>query len=80
MDVLLLLVAGGFGALCKDIVSCNKLQLPFLKDGYWNMGFVGAVIVGAFVGFAVDHDPLTAALGGYVGIHILDNILPTHKS
>lgn len=74
-----LILAGGLGALAKDCVQDNKLQLPFLKDGYFDLGFLSAVFAGAFVGFVVDHDPLSAALGGYVGISILDNILPHRK-
>ncbi len=80
MDNIILLIAGGLGALAKDCVQDNKIQLPFLKDGYFDLGFIGAMFVGAFVGFVVDHDPLSAALGGYVGISLLDNVLPPKKS
>jgi len=80
MEIIILLIAGGLGALAKDCVQDNKIQLPFFKDGYFDMGFLGAMIVGAFVGFIVEHDPLSAALGGYVVISILDNVLPPKKS
>jgi hypothetical protein len=76
MQNLILLLAGAFGALAKDCVQDNAIILPKLEDGIFKLGFIGAILVGAFVGFVVDHDPLTAALGGYVGISIIDNILP----
>jgi hypothetical protein len=80
MQNLILIIAGGLGALAKDCVQDNAITLPKLHDGVFDLGFIGAMIVGAFVGFIVDHDPLSAALGGYVGISILDNILPPKKS
>ncbi len=79
MDNLILFGAGALGAFAKDCVQDNKIRLPFLKDGYFDLGFVGAILVGAFVGFIVDHDPLSAALGGYVGISVIENILPNQK-
>ncbi len=51
--------------------------MPFIKDGYFYLGFIGGMIVGAFVGYAVDHSPLTAALGGYVGTSAILHLLPT---
>jgi UDP-3-O-acyl-N-acetylglucosamine deacetylase len=76
METVYLLIAGGLGALAKDLVSDNKIVIPKLCDGVFDLGFLGGMFVGAFVGYAVDHNPLTALLSGYVGISILDNILP----
>jgi hypothetical protein len=76
MEIAYLLIFGGLGALAKDLVQDNKIVLPSIKDGMCNLGFIGGVLVGAFVGYAVDHNPLTAMLSGYVGISVLDNLLP----
>ena len=76
MEICYLLGAGGLGALAKDLVQDNKIMLPKIKDGVFDLGFIGGILIGAFVGYAVDHSPLTALLSGYVGISVLDNILP----
>jgi hypothetical protein len=76
MNVCYLLIAGGLGALAKDLVQDNKIVLPKVHDGVFDMGFIGGMLVGAFVGYAVDHNPLTALLSGYVGVSIINNILP----
>ena len=73
------MLAGGFGAIAKDLVQDNAIVLPSIKDNIFNLGFIGVMLVGAFVGFAVDHNPLTSALAGYVGISILNNIIPRDK-
>ena len=71
-----LILAGAVGAFAKDVVNDGCVQLPFLKDGKWFLGFIGGVIIGAFVGFVVDHSPLTAALSGYVGVSAISHLLP----
>ena len=74
-----LILAGAVGALAKDIVSDGCVQLPFLKDGKWFLGFFGGIIIGAFVGFVVDHSPLTAGLAGYVGVSAITHLLPLNE-
>ncbi len=75
-DWVVLCLAGAFGSLAKDVLQDGRVQLPFMRDGYFYLGFIGGMIVGAFVGFAVDHSPLTAALGGYVGTSAIVHLLP----
>ena len=70
------LVAGAFGALVKDIVQDGKISLPKLKDGDIILGCFGGMIIGAFVGIAVDSSFLTAALSGYVGTSAIKHLLP----
>jgi hypothetical protein len=74
-----LALAGAFGALAKDCVEDNKIQLPYLKDGYFFMGFIGGMLVGAFVGYVVDNNLLTAALGGYAGTAAIEHLLSKAK-
>ena len=77
---IILLLAGALGAIAKDVVQDNKLVLPKFKDGDLLLGCVGGMIVGAFVGLAVDNNPLTACLGGYVGVSAIQHLLPSIKS
>lgn len=79
METVYLLLAGALGALAKDLVQDNKISFPKLCEGTFDLGFLGGMLVGAFVGYAVDHNPLTALLSGYVGISILDGLLPRSK-
>ena len=79
MDTFYLILAGGLGAFAKDLVQDNCIQFPKIRDGMFDLGFIGGVLVGAFVGYAVDHNPLMAAMSGYVGVSILDNLLPSNK-
>lgn len=80
METVYLIVAGGLGALAKDLVTDNCIVFPKFNDGVFNLGFLGGMLIGAFVGIAVDHNPLTALLSGYVGISVIDNILPKNIS
>lgn len=76
---MLYFVAGAVGSLAKDIIQDNQLRLPYVKDGYVVLGFLGGMFVGAFVGWCVDGSFLTAALGGYVGTSAISNLLPPVK-
>lgn len=72
----LLVAAGGaLGALAKDCIVDNALELPYKKDGKLFLGFIGASIIGAFVGYLVDGSFITALMSGYAGKSILENLL-----
>ncbi len=75
-------IGGGIGALAKDCLIDNALELPFKKDGKLYLGFIGAALVGAFIGYVVDGSLITAMLGGYSGRGVLEALLakPTRKS
>jgi len=75
MEILLLFLAGAAGALAKDIVIDGKLILPKIVDGALVLGFVGGMVVGGFVGMIVDGSMVTAAMGGYVGISVIENLI-----
>jgi len=76
VTVIGLLAAGGGGALAKEILKDNCLTLPRIKNGELALGFVGAVIVGAFIGLMVDHSPLTAFFAGYTGFSAISHLIP----
>jgi len=73
---LALLLAGACGAIAKDVVQDGCLQLPHIEGDKIVLGFIGGALVGAFVGFAVDHSVLTATLSGYVGTSAIQHLLP----
>lgn len=75
-EVVGFILAGAVGALARDVVRDNKIQLPRYNDGVILLGFVGGMIVGGFVGWVVDGSFLTAAMGGYVGTSTIAHLLP----
>jgi hypothetical protein len=72
IDVIL---AGAFGSLVKDIVEDGHLVLPKCEGDEVILGFIGGIIVGAFIGFVVNGDLISASMGGYVGSSILKNLV-----
>ena len=71
------LVGGAFGALARELVRDNSIQLPVYRDKKILLGSLGGMIVGAFVGYVVDHSIMTALLSGYVGVSTISHLLPT---
>lgn len=78
-DTLILFLAGGFGAIIRDVLVDGKLVLPKVEDGALLLGFLGGVLIGAFAGYVVDNNPLTACLGGFAGYEIISNLLPKNE-
>lgn len=76
LTILLLLLMGGLGALIKEILVDNKIRLPKIVQGELELGFIGAVIVGAAVGYLVDHSPVMAFFAGYTGFSALGSLIP----
>lgn len=75
-NIYLLFVAGGVGALIKEILADNCIQLPRIQNGLLDLGFIGAVAIGGFVGYVVDGSYLTAIMGGFVGFSAIQNLIP----
>jgi hypothetical protein len=71
----ILIVCGASGAIIKDILKDNKIKLPCFKDGFLYLGCIGGMIIGAFAGYLVDNDPVTAFLGGYAGTQIITSLV-----
>jgi len=81
MNEYLLVVLGGMvGALLKEVLDDNCLKLPSIAQGKVNLGFFGSIMVGAFVGYAVDGSFITAAMAGYAGFSIIQNLVPSTKN
>jgi len=71
----ILLVSGAVGALVKDILKDNKISVPCIKNGFLYLGCIGGMILGAFAGYFVDNDPVTAFLGGYAGSQVIQSLV-----
>jgi uncharacterized membrane protein YeaQ/YmgE (transglycosylase-associated protein family) len=74
-----LIIAGAIGALVKDILQDGKISLPKKVNGDLVLGFIGSIIVGAFIGFLVDKDPVISGLAGYVGKSMIENLIPKNS-
>ena len=75
VEILIVALGGAIGALAKDCIEDNAIMLPHIQDGKLFLGFIGAIIVGGFVGLAFDGNFVTAALAGYTGKSVLENLL-----
>jgi hypothetical protein len=68
-------ICGIAGALAKDIFVDNAISLP-KKDGEkLILGSLGGLIIGAFVGIALDGSPVNAFAAGFAGIAILQSMI-----
>lgn len=74
-SVIYLIIAGAIGGLVKDILEDGKIALPKKVNGDLVLGFIGSMIIGAFVGFIVDKDPVVAGLSGYVGKAVIEKLI-----
>jgi hypothetical protein len=66
---------GAFGALIRDLVKDRTIDLPKLKDEKLYLGCIGGMLIGAFVGSAVDQNLIVAGLAGYTGTSIIDRLI-----
>lgn len=78
LTIVYLILSGGFGALVQDIMKDGSLKLPKIKNGELILGFLGSIIIGATVGFLVDHSPLMAFFAGYTGFATLKKLVNTN--
>lgn len=72
----LLIFFGALGALVKELVDDNTVDLPRLRSGKLYLGVFGSMLVGAAVGYIVDNSPITAFLAGFAGLHAIAKLLP----
>jgi len=75
MELCFLAIAGGLGALIKDVVKDNKLVLPRYENGAVVLGCFGGIVIGMAVGYLVDQSPTTAFFGGYAGTQMLESLI-----
>lgn len=80
LEVLVVVLGGAIGALVKDTLQDGALKLPYCKEGKLYLGFLGGMIVGAFVGVVVDGSFITALLGGYTGTSVIANLYDNKNS
>jgi hypothetical protein len=74
--VISLLLCGAAGAIAKDILNDGCLELPHIANGSLFLGFFGAVLLGAAIGYFVDHSPITAFFAGYTGFSAIEHLNP----
>jgi xanthine/uracil/vitamin C permease (AzgA family) len=74
-ELLHCLIAGGTGAIIKEIVIDNSLTLPNLKDGKFFLGFLGSALIGAFVGTVIDGSFVTSMMAGFTGLAAIENLI-----
>ncbi len=78
-EIIILFVAGAFGALAKDIIQDGEIVLPKKINGKFSCGFLGGMVAGGMVGYLVDNNPTTAFLAGYAGTAVIENLLLKKK-
>jgi len=74
-SIIFLFLAGAAGALVKEVLEDNKLVLPKKIDGELALGFLGSLLVGGFVGYAIDGSYLTAAMAGFAGFSAIEKLV-----
>jgi len=78
-NILVLFLAGMAGAVIKELLNDNALELPKKIDGKLCLGSLGGFIVGGVAGYLIDGSPLTAFLGGYSGTGVLTSLIAQKK-
>ena len=78
--ILIDVIAGACGGLIKEIVEDNKLILPNICAQEFQLGFMGTMLIGAFVGAVIDGGWIEAALAGYVGFAVIQKLLPLKEN
>ena len=66
---------GFLGALVKDLIEDNTIELPKIKDGKLYLGGIGGLIIGAIVGYLIDQSLLLTFLAGFSYKEFLQKIL-----
>lgn len=74
-EILTALLGGAVGSLAKDCLLDGVLLLPSYHNGKLYLGFIGGMVVGAFVGMVIDGTFTTAMLAGYAGSSIIQNLV-----
>lgn len=78
-EILTVALGGIIGGLVKDILIDGAIQLPYKKDGYVYLGFIGGAVIGAFIGLVIDGSFITALMAGYTGTSIIQNLVTREK-
>ena len=78
----LFFLIGLLGGLARSLVGLMKAitKNEALNPGYWFLTITCAAVIGALMGIVFDIDKRIAALAGYAGIDILENVYKSFKS
>lgn len=74
-EAITVFIGGIIGAFLKDILSDGCIELPYFTEKKLNLGFIGGWLIGGFAGFFIDGSFVTAAMAGYTGSSIIQNIM-----
>jgi len=76
-EVILVIIGGAIGALLKDVLHDNCIELPSILKGKLNLGFLGGITIGAIVGYVIDGGFVTALTAGFTGFSVIQNLVPS---
>ena len=79
-NLLLIFLAGIAGAVVKELLDDNALELPKKIDGKLCLGSLGGFLIGGVAGYLIDGSPLTAFLAGYSGTGVLTSLITQKKT
>jgi len=77
-EVALYAICGMVGGLIRAIITGEGiLVLPRIHEGRVDLGFISALIIGAFAGWIAPYglgvDSIVAGMAGYCGIDFIEN-------
>jgi uncharacterized membrane protein YeaQ/YmgE (transglycosylase-associated protein family) len=66
---------GAIGAFVRLIIKPDCfLEMPYMKNHKFFLGFIGAVLIGGAVGYLIDGSLITAFFAGYTGSSVIDKL------
>jgi hypothetical protein len=78
-NILILFAVGAAGALIKDLLQDGCIELPRKIDSKFSLGFISSMVIGAFAGYFVDGNYITAFLAGVSGSLVINNLIANKK-
>lgn len=73
-------LAGAFGGLVKSLIEGgHKLAVPVFKDGYFYLGFLGNVVIGAIVAYFLSVDNVSGFTAGVTSSFIIEGLTERAK-
>lgn len=75
LEIIGLICCGALGAFLKEILGDNTIELPKKSGGKLFLGIFGSLIIGAAIGYFVDHSPITAFFAGFTSLQTMERLL-----